>query len=758
MTLSWIVLLVLSISVLADAAAPGGSTVDIPMWALIAIAVVLALLLFGIAFFFLRRYLRSRRTLNTMDILEKQPTNDSVITAVDTKKPPAQRVDIESRLSSPASITNKKHVYKPSMVDPITLTSSDLFNDKMELNSDDAMQLFERYLQEERQQKSSTFLVGTVQQKMGTLRGTIRSTLRQSIRRQKTTSLQPPPLKHFFDVTSSSRTSMDILASSSLSHSNISHASISTTLQPIPPSPPVPAVTSPTSRPISGATLIPSSHQPSSPVSPPSPSSSYTPNQQPVSRDPSTNEQDESPCAKDPFAYEEPSVPSAAVVVASPDEDPVSVARRVIRSSSRKSKTRSTLVNEQAVLKMFQQEEERYEQMKFQQDPPFLPPVATQPPAAPRRASQDSTSFISNATSLQRRDTSSTRYLTNEVLLKRGQSILDSSQKRKSSVATATSPLSPTSTKQKTLGSNHMFQPEKLETRQHGFIPSIVTDLAATEPSPLTPDPISASKETRAVQDDDGEPASTKYALSDEEFIALQAKMNYNSHSPVSPSPLSTSTPTDLAPSPSSQRLTPPNLSPFLDPNRSPFAPQQPSPTPSSNLGSLILRQERLDNFEGRSMRTESSTGGHSRKSSGSAATMVRISQHSQTWSGRAKGPRSALPYGTGNASPYRDSSDFNGSDEALAYDTPHRISRIHSAADSELGMDDDSHIPSALRRKDLSSNLFYTIRSTRPKHRNGLPFWAQEPSTSTATILSPPSSTKTPAERERDQYLNTLH
>ncbi|KAI8065898.1 hypothetical protein BC940DRAFT_320228 [Gongronella butleri] len=891
---------------LVAAAEESGSTIDIPMWALVLIAVVLALLLAGLAFFVIRRFmLRKRRHVDTMDILEKQPTNtnDSMVTAVEVaaaatkkkskpavtttstasralnKSPKATSTTAAPLLAAPTPKTSttspppptppKKQMYKPSMVDPVSLASSDLFNDKMEINSQDAMQLFERYLHEDRQQKS---MVNTMQQKMGTLR----STLRQSLRRQKTKSLQPPPLRHMFDAAaaSSSRTSIDMLASSAASHSNISHASSSspTASSQFPlhqqnhqgyPKMPTFATPSPTSpsRPHSTSTFatqptaesssptLTATSQVAAPELPPKNHQSHHATLPSIKLDDHDLDAYHQDASSDKDNHDENDT----------DEDhPVAAARRVIRSSSRKYKTRSTLINEEAVLKMFQQEEERYDQMLINQEIDTKKTTTTkksrnEPPSPPsnqgsRRPSQDATSSLSGV-SLQRRDTGkSTRYLTDDVLLKRGQSMSKegASEKRKKNAialpAVTSSPLSARASSpqqqrrhhhQQDLVSSTLASPEKVELAADAFGKSFEAAIASVgttndnddsdtlappkpRPSLSTPETDRASRHPELKKKDENDEnddtmASTKYAVTDDEFIQAMAAAAAKTSPPKAPVSLLSektvpTTPMPLSLSKSKAPLPPP----AIQINRSSMDDQQklmkddgndndaplpsprplfasfggaPSPsstisttmaTPSSQAGSsmVLLRQERMmDNFEGRSTRTNSTC--HSRKSSGSVATMVRISQHSQTWSGRANkaAARASIPYGPqgGTSSPYyRESSDTTPADdddhdEFIHHDVPRgaagRLAALHGPSAIDMMDDDDSPIPAALRHKDLSANLFYTIRSTRPKQRQGLPFWAQEPAALSASSSSVQnSSQKTPAERERDQYLKNLH
>ncbi|KAI8332696.1 hypothetical protein BC941DRAFT_505183, partial [Chlamydoabsidia padenii] len=173
----------------------------LPIWSIALIGIIVGILVLLVSSFMLRRRLLNKRALNNMAQIEKHH-HDTIVT--------------DSSLTMDDTFSKRTtQVYKPTMIDqdklalPLPPPSTSLFSDKMELNSDDAMQLFERYMQSEKQTKGgfSTIdldmpqqLVNTVQQKMGT----IKCNLRQSLRRQKSKARATPgdaaPLHQMFDT------------------------------------------------------------------------------------------------------------------------------------------------------------------------------------------------------------------------------------------------------------------------------------------------------------------------------------------------------------------------------------------------------------------------------------------------------------------------------------------------------------------------------------------------------------------------------
>ncbi|KAI8083121.1 uncharacterized protein BX664DRAFT_388218 [Halteromyces radiatus] len=635
-TLSAFVLLCYTLTVTANPTSDPTS-LDLPIWALVVMAVVVGLLIVLLFYFVLRRYLSKRRTVDTIDQLEKHTSTNTEST-----------VTMES-LNKP---TNQ--VYKPAMIDQEKMTlpfpppSTSLFSDKMELNSDDAMQLFERYMQTERTKGGFTTLdldmpqlVNTVQQKVGT----IKSTLRQSIRRQKSKS-RAAPVHQMFD--SPSRPSTD------LPRPSLSEISRHTASSSIPSSSsPTPPYKNPT---VSPTLALKNEHNnivldqdkelqaleydrminnesPLSSSSPSASSPSPSPSAAPESSITNTNDEDNNNNHSDGSA--------------------IHAARRVIRSASRKSKTRSMLVNDEAVLKMFNQEVMEANGNNRQQDL--------------RRAS-----IKSGYTTVSGRSTNanSTRYLTNDILGRRASTLGKSYQKKSTTATTTTTPL------------EGLFNSPSINT------------------------PASSSNEkVEVTQVFDGK---------ERRLSTNDRQLTTSTNSPIGSSKYAVPDDNLLHPN---QRQKPIDIESSAISNKK-------RTLASDAISNRRIMQERMDNFEGLSAHTEST--GHSRKSSGSAATMVRISQQQpQTWSCRAQSKRAGIPH--------------------------------------NLSQDDDQqqqHQQQQQRRENTSTNnnnndnkkssmTFYTVRSTRSKQRTGIPSWCD-------TSSFPQD--KTPAERERDQYLKTLY
>ncbi|KAI9312629.1 hypothetical protein BX666DRAFT_804754 [Dichotomocladium elegans] len=201
---------------------------------------------------------------------------------------------------------------------PLPPPSTSLFSDKMELSSDEAMELFDKYVNVELD-KSATVSGGftaNIQQKAATLR----STMRQSLRRQKSTNKPAIPLQDLFDSSvSGSETNSTTESTPSLveKHSMPSIRTINT------------------DRPVTPGLTTPS--MPNTPVLRPFPQTPI-----PVSHEDDMPEE----------AVEGAEPPSTSPPLTA-DGAAMNAARRVIRTASRKSKTRSMLVSEDDVLTMF---------------------------------------------------------------------------------------------------------------------------------------------------------------------------------------------------------------------------------------------------------------------------------------------------------------------------------------------------------------------------------------------------------------------
>ncbi|SAM05335.1 hypothetical protein [Absidia glauca] len=684
------------------------------MWAIVVVALVIGLLVLALSYFLLRRYLAKRRTVNTIDQIEKHPNTTTMATSnLSTSTTTMDTIDKRAT-----------QVYKPAMIDqekmatlPLPPPSTSLFSDKMELNSEDAMQLFERYMQTERTKGGlSTIdldipqqLVNTVQQKMGT----IKSTLQQSLRRQKSKS-RAAPLNHMFDSPTTTaatknppcpdapRKSLSELSRHTSSSITPSTPTTTATLDVVTPDVPSPALvkTSTTSphgyldRKQSSSSIMDrhntnitttatTNTTTASALSPPLPSSQSIKSSTSgsASSEPSTSSAIPCPPATfttntshddaDDFYSKTGTISDTAAIHA---------ARRVIRSASRKSKTRSTLINEDAVLKMFNQ-------------PTDFSDLDGDSPSQHNRDRRRASTAVSGYTTVSGRSSTtaggalagggtSTRYLTNDILVRRASTLGRSYQ--------VSQQAKPSTGRLEGLFDNAPPTPSIKATTT--TVNPANEKVEVTQMFELT-----RQQESRTLPIKDDQKESNKYAVPDDTLLHPSQQSRYL------PSTTSDTTSMPSSSSNNKKRIT---------------------PSSNDSAGGKGVMQDRMDNFEGLSAHTDST--GHSRKSSNSVATMVRISQqqHSQTWSGRTQSKRASIP---------QNHHHQQGSDSNLMSPT--------------IAEDDTPSTSSPQQPK-----TFYTMRSTRPKQRTGLPSWYNPDD---AQFLP---QDKTPAQRERDQYLKTLH
>ncbi|KAI9302875.1 hypothetical protein BJ944DRAFT_232658 [Cunninghamella echinulata] len=705
---------------------------QIPMWAIIVVAVIIAVLLLVLGYFIIRRYSAKKQTVDTFNELEKHPSTKSDTTTAETI----------------GSFNKTTHsVYKPAMIDqeklslPLPPPSTSLFSDKMELNSDDAMKLFEQYTQTDRTKGNG------LQQKMGT----IRSTLKQSLRRTKSKS-RKPDVNHMFDTTATAtpkRTSTDLPRTSLSTMSQ--HTS--TTLQASLPG--LPLLQDPNSTKTFKSTSIAhhdqditttndNDSQPnfstdslpisvSSPLTPsPSPPIPSTPSPalpSYINNNISNNSSSPSPSPPPPPSEKE---------ITDSDPDPIHAARRAIRSASRKSKTRSTLLNEDDVLNLFKQEEEwaaKFGKPNKDNEDDSEDGDTTRFKNKDRQRASISYGY----TTISGKSANHTRYITDEMLEKRANTIGRSYQ---------------------------VSSPSQQQQQKSSNLETLFTSPLPKKNQPLSPGneklemahpfdtlPVPTTKNTNGIDSD--KVGSSKYAIPDE--LLYQQNNDSSSSSSITHGYLQKrpSLATEIT---STSNNINNNNNGFLD---SPYISSSPSSTINNNnrhRNSIVSNgrktiQDRMDNFEGRSDQTGST--GHSRKSSGSAATMIRISQqHSQTWSGRSPYMRGAIPQhqrnpNTTSSSPYDEDDENDGFRERTTPIPTPTLTRNHKQQQQQNGDDEDDE---SLHTK---QPMFYTMRSTKPKQRNGLPSWYSPPDDD---IPTPSTRHKTPAERERDEYLNTLY
>ena len=343
---------------------------DFPIWAIIcAVAGVFALLFTGLAFFLIKR--KRKSSPSTVDIaqdekmnfqqkqkkqaaerhLEQEQQNNKTATMnphqlqTNNKQPstaiksshyhPVNNKQVEKEEEEDLSVPKtrkmsrterKQHQDNVKINLPLPPPSTSLFSDKMELSSEEAMELFDKYMNID---KSSDAEKPSFYSSVRRKTGTIRSTVRQSLRRQKSTK-STTPLNQLFGEqqqpsTPSSATSVE-------AYHNLLSGRPSTTSLPSAPQTPVHAAI-----------------KPPSPVIPP-----VAHRQQQDQYHHNTDdyqEEEEVEEVKIPQAIE--AAAAAAYSDGKNNNASMRAARRVIRTASRKSKTRSMLVNEEDVMKMF---------------------------------------------------------------------------------------------------------------------------------------------------------------------------------------------------------------------------------------------------------------------------------------------------------------------------------------------------------------------------------------------------------------------
>ncbi|KAI9268872.1 hypothetical protein BDA99DRAFT_596775 [Phascolomyces articulosus] len=217
---------------------------------------------------------------------------------------------------------------------PLPPPSTSLFSDKMELSSEEAMELFDKYMNinKDTSDAEKPSFYSSVQRKAGT----IRSTVRQSLRRQKSTK-SSTPLNQLFTGDQQQQQPQPQSSTSSSAISTDAHSNMigrSSSSLPSTPQTPVHAIKPPS------PTIPPVVHQQQQQQQ-----SYYHHNNN------NTNTEEEEEEVKISQAIEEAA--AAAYSDGKNNNASMRAARRVIRTASRKSKTRSMLVNEEDVMKMF---------------------------------------------------------------------------------------------------------------------------------------------------------------------------------------------------------------------------------------------------------------------------------------------------------------------------------------------------------------------------------------------------------------------
>lgn len=278
---------------------------SIPVWAFVLVIIIILVLMAALTFWLVRRRRLSRSPtvdientgetkLTTVEPIEARTHTVKKSAAAGPPTPPESQVKVDKDPSvyeepvreEPKREAKQQQDWKIAL--PLPPPSTSLFSDKMELSSDEAMELFDRYMNagmENRGDHDRLSFAANMQQKAAT----IRSTMRRSLRRKK--SAKAAPLDQLFDQSSST-----------------------------PPR-------SPSVRRKSSAQA--------SACSSPSVTSSR------VDQPPASLAED----TPEPKRQQEPPV------------NAMHAAQRVIRSASRKSKTRSMLVNEEDVHRLFSQQE-----------------------------------------------------------------------------------------------------------------------------------------------------------------------------------------------------------------------------------------------------------------------------------------------------------------------------------------------------------------------------------------------------------------
>ncbi|CDS07138.1 hypothetical protein LRAMOSA09661 [Lichtheimia ramosa] len=315
-----------------------------PIWIIVVVVVVVVVLFSGIGGYILISRKR-RQVPPTVDveahvtekvipaaapILEEHPSTISdppSYAAKDTQSSPpistTEPCPEEKPLHQAKRKSSRKHESKISL--PMPPASSSLFSDKMELSSEEAMELFDRYMNADLDKSNNNGggFTANIQQKAAT----IRSTVRMSLRRKSTSKGGgSTPLNQLFDSSENKPP-----ASPSVSSHHTGGSTPSLADHPLPPTPSTPS------------------------------SSSRQQQQQSTSVPPSPAPQQDQDTTL-PSAVEEAASAAYTGKTNTNNGNAAAAARRVIRTASRKSKTRSMLVNEDDVMKMFSNDNTTQEQ------------------------------------------------------------------------------------------------------------------------------------------------------------------------------------------------------------------------------------------------------------------------------------------------------------------------------------------------------------------------------------------------------------
>ncbi|KAF7725833.1 hypothetical protein EC973_009257 [Apophysomyces ossiformis] len=342
---------------------------ETPGWAIAIALVLIVVVTLVLTYCILRR--RSRRSRAVDAIVEKRSsfassfrtlvasklktTDKPSDTNVNTWKCSDKAVDVEeSSIPSSAATPPLDHI---SLSLPMPPTTTCLFSDKMELNSEEAQALFDQYVKQKDDfvsiDLSDTPFYSSAAANIQHKAATIKSTLRQSLRRKSKSAATPahqlfnaPPVPKTKDDNKNQALSRQ---SSTASHVRCSpNARNELSPSPVPPVSPSPPVPSP----------APTSTRQTSPFHPPPSSSlSMSENKKKANTHGMTNMQ---PSISDSYRSpqkhndtEEDNEPKSE----EDEEGTMHAARRVIRSASRKARSRSMIVNPESTQCMFQEHE-----------------------------------------------------------------------------------------------------------------------------------------------------------------------------------------------------------------------------------------------------------------------------------------------------------------------------------------------------------------------------------------------------------------
>ncbi|ORY99051.1 hypothetical protein BCR43DRAFT_488639 [Syncephalastrum racemosum] len=304
-----------------------------PTWSIIVIVILVIVLciVIGLAVWIVRRRLSRPPTVDIGDSnhhvdLEKQQPQDYFhnVPTLPAQSPPRTSPSDGTHPSAPPPTRRTSTPKREKISLPLPPPSTSLFSDKMELSSDEAMELFDKYMNAGLEEKQQGGLTANLQHKAATFR----STLRQSLRRQKSTKNNNTTLDQIFqqpsEVRQSTVTTSSMSGRSAMSSSSNSRKASMSRDEP-PPTP---------------RREFDSSPPPPLPPVPREPNPIPAASQTPQLAGPIQETQDKEEV--------QPAAPASAAPV-----DAANAARRVIRTASRKSKSRSMIVNEDDVMKMF---------------------------------------------------------------------------------------------------------------------------------------------------------------------------------------------------------------------------------------------------------------------------------------------------------------------------------------------------------------------------------------------------------------------